>query len=129
MPVHSRMIIFLAGTALLVLACMAAGCTSPPAPSATVSTQAPSSGSSTITIKNFAFDPPALTVKPGTTVTWVNQDSAPHLVVSDASAPAAFSSDQLSPGGSYSFTFTTPGTYGYSCSIHPSMKGTVIVQA
>lgn len=81
-----------------------------------------------VTMKNFAFNPATLTVKPGTVVTWVNQDSAPHTVVSDAGDPAAFSSGQLSTGGTYTVTFTTTGTYGYHCTIHPSMTGTVIVQ-
>jgi plastocyanin len=58
----------------------------------------------------------------------MNNDSPPHAIASDAGSPAAFSSDPLSTGASYSFTFTQPGTYTYHCSIHPSMKGTVIVQ-
>jgi plastocyanin len=107
---------------------MAAGCYSSPAP-ATPSTPSASSGSgNTITIKNFAFDPSTLTVKTGTVVTWINQDGATHALASDAGSPAAFSSDPLSPGTSYTFTFTQPGTYPYHCSIHPSMKGTIIVQ-
>jgi plastocyanin len=67
-------------------------------------------------------------VKTGTTVTWMNNDGAPHTIVSEAGSPATFSSESLSTGASYSFTFAQPGTYTYHCSIHPSMKGTVIVQ-
>jgi plastocyanin len=59
----------------------------------------------------------------------VNQDGASHTVVSDTGSPAAFSSDSLSTGASYRFTFALPGTYPYHCSIHPSMKGTIIVQS
>jgi len=69
--------------------------------------------------QNFAFDPSPLTVRTGTVVTWTNQDAAPHTIVSDAGSPAAFSSDSLSTGASYTFTFTQPGTYTYHCSIHP----------
>ena len=51
----------------------------------------------------------------------------PHTIVSDTGSPVTFSSDSISSGASYSFTFTQPGTYAYHCSIHPSMKGTIIV--
>lgn len=122
------MVFLAAGTTLLILACIAAGCSSyqtPPAPAAPpVST----GGGNTVTMKNFAFNPSALTVKTGTVVTWVNQDGAPHTIASDPGSPVSFSSESLSTGASYTFTFTRPGTYTYHCSIHPSMKGTVIVQ-
>lgn len=117
----------MAGIILLIVVCMVAGCSSGQAPAALASPQ-PSAGSgNAITIKNFAFDPPALTVKAGTVVTWMNHDSAPHAIVSDTGLPETFSSDTLSTGLSYSFTFTRPGTYTYHCSIHPSMTGTVTV--
>jgi hypothetical protein len=61
-------------------------------------------------------------------VTWVNNDSPPHALASDAGSPVAFSSDPLATGASYTFTFTQTGTYRYHCSIHPSMTGTIIVQ-
>lgn len=76
-----------------------------------------------ISIRNFSFDPSLLTINPGTTVTWTNLDSAPHQIKSDS-----FNSSSLSQGQSYSFTFNGTGTFDYSCSIHPSMKGTVIVK-
>ena len=80
-----------------------------------------------VNVQNFAFDPPNITVAPGTTVTWTNNDSAPHTVT--ATDPAgAFDSGTLRPGQSFSFTFTQPGTtYAYYCAIHPSMTGTVTV--
>ena len=77
-----------------------------------------------VTIQNFAFIPASVTVPAGTTVTWTNQDSAPHQVASDT---GAFSSITLGQGGKYSFTFTSPGTYPYHCSIHTFMKGTITV--
>jgi len=118
-----------AGIILLIAACMVAGCSSGQAPAAPASPQ-PSAGSgNAITIKNFAFDPPALTVKAGTEVTWTNQDSAPHTIVSDTGSPEAFTSRSFSTGQSYSFTFTRPGTYPYHCSIHPAMTGTIIVES
>jgi amicyanin len=128
MPEHSYLVLCAACVVLVILACITAGCNSNPAPATPVPPAASSGGGNTITIKNFAFDPPTLTVKTGTVVTWTNNDSPPHAIASDAGSPAAFSSDSLSTSSSYSFTFTQPGTYTYHCSIHPSMKGTVIVQ-
>jgi plastocyanin len=128
MPAHSRLVFCTACFVLLIVACMAAGCSSYQTPSATAAPPASTGGGNTIAIKNFAFDPSMLTVKTGTVVTWVNQDEAPHTIASDKGSPAAVFSDSLSTGASYTFTFTQPGTYAYHCSIHPSMRGTVTVQ-
>jgi len=76
-----------------------------------------------VSIANFSFQPPSLTIKTGTTVIWTSDDSAPHQIKS-----STFNSVALSKGQSFSFTFANPGTYNYSCSIHPSMKGQIIVQ-
>ncbi|MCX6684327.1 MAG: cupredoxin family copper-binding protein [Methanoregula sp.] len=113
----------------MILSCIVAGCSSSQTPSTTATPTASTVGGNTITIKNFAFDPSSLTVKTGTVVTWVNQDGVSHTITSDTGSPVAFSSDSLSNGASYTFTFTLPGTYTYHCSIHPSMKGTIIVQS
>jgi len=78
----------------------------------------------TVKIDNFAFAPAQLTVKPGTTVTWVNEDDIPHTVVASAKA---FRSKALDTDDKFSFTFTTPGSYAYFCSLHPHMQGTVTV--
>ncbi|HKH76009.1 MAG TPA: cupredoxin family copper-binding protein [Rubrobacteraceae bacterium] len=97
-----------------------------PAPSAPAA-GAQDQQSISVNVQNFAFDPPNIVVAPGTTVTWVNADRAPHTVT--ATDPAgAFDSGTLRPGQSFSFTFTQPGTsYAYYCAIHPSMTGTVTV--
>lgn len=98
--------------------------TEAPTPTATTApTTAPSSGNA-ITVSNFSFTPATLTVKAGTTVTWTNQDSVAHTATSDNGAFGG----ALPPGGSYSFTFKTPGTYTYHCRIHPGMTATIIVQ-
>jgi plastocyanin len=76
-------------------------------------------------ISNFAFDPPMLTVKPGTTVTWVNHDDEPHTVTSTT---GAFGSQALDTDESFSFHFDAPGTYAYRCGIHPHMTGTIVVR-
>lgn len=117
---------------VLVISVSMAGCTGtvpPPGPSTTQPTPTP--GGNSVAIRNFEFNPQTLTVAMGTTVTWVNQDSPEHQVVNDASGTTAegaiFKSNPLTNGASYSFTFATAGTYPYHCSIHPSMKGTIVV--
>jgi plastocyanin len=58
-------------------------------------------------------------------VTWTNRDDIPHTV---ASTTKAFKSPALDTDDSYSFTFTTAGSYEYFCSLHPHMTGTVVVE-
>jgi plastocyanin len=79
----------------------------------------------TVIIQNFAFNPNSLTVPVGTTVTWINQESTPHDVVSDT---GVFTSPRLNTGANYTYTFTQAGEYPYYCGIHPSMKAKIIVQ-
>lgn len=79
-----------------------------------------------IAIKNYAFSPATLSVSVGTTVTWMNDDAAPHTVTV-SSGPVKFSSPTLKQGDTYTYTFTTPGTYSYYCAVHPSMTATVVV--
>ena len=79
-----------------------------------------------IRISNFSFTPPLLTVPAGTTVTWVNEDDEPHTVVE---AGKLFKSHALDTGDKFSFTFSTPGTFKYLCTIHAHMVGTVVVAA
>ena len=82
---------------------------------------------SIVSIDNFSFGPQALTVKAGTTVTWTNKDDIPHGI---ASSNNAFKkSGALDTDDSYSFTFTTPGTYQYFCYLHPHMVGSIVVEA
>ncbi len=80
-----------------------------------------------VVIQNFAFSPSSLTVSAGTTVTWTNMDSATHDTASLTGSPVAFASPPLSRGESFRFTFTEPGTYRYTCTFHPSMRGTIVV--
>lgn len=84
-------------------------------------------GPAAITIKSFSFGPASLTVKQGTTVTWTNQDSADHSVISDSGSGVSLNSALLAQGDQYSFTFTTAGTFAYHCGVHPDMHGTVVV--
>jgi plastocyanin len=79
-----------------------------------------------ISIVNFQFTPAEVTIAPGESVTWVNDDGAPHgLEYHDGSA----GKDLLLPGASYNRRFDQPGTYDYNCSVHPYMTGRVIVRA
>lgn len=77
-----------------------------------------------VTIENFAFSPAQLSFPKGTTVTWTNNDAAPHKIDADGQFPG---SPTLQQGQSYSFTFDVVGTFPYYCAIHPSMKGSVEV--
>jgi plastocyanin len=77
-----------------------------------------------VTIDNFTFSPAELTVAKGTTVTWVNHDDIPHTVVN---TDKAFRSKALDTDDSYSFTFTSEGTFNYFCGLHPHMVGKIIV--
>ena len=78
-----------------------------------------------VKIDNFTFGPQRVTVRPGTTVTWINQDDIPHTVVSTS---LAFRSKVLDTDDKFSFTFTTAGTFEYFCSLHPHMTGTIVVE-
>lgn len=83
-----------------------------------------SSGTNEVWIKSMAFTPSTITVTTGTTVTWTNQDMVVHNVVS---SPALFNSGSMANGETFSFKFSTAGNYSYSCTLHPSMSGTVVV--
>jgi len=79
-----------------------------------------------VKIGNFTFGPEVLTVAPGTTVTWVNEDDIPHTV---AASDKSFRSKVMDTDDRFSMTFAKPGTYEYFCSIHPHMTGKVVVKA
>ena len=92
---------------------------------------------SQVSIINLAYAPATLTVPAGTQVTWTNNDSGgtPHTVTADSGAfdsspacPATISAC-LAPGGSFSHTFATAGTFAYHCKVHTFMHGQVVVTA
>ncbi len=78
-----------------------------------------------VTIDNFTFKPQQVTVKAGDTVTWINHDDIPHTVTSKT---MLFRSKAIDTDDKFSFTFTTPGTFMYFCSLHPHMTGSVVVE-
>jgi plastocyanin len=79
-----------------------------------------------VKIDNFTFNPQQITVKAGTTVVWTNHDDIPHIVVSKT---MLFKSNALDTDDKFSFTFATPGSYEYFCSLHPHMTGSIVVEA
>ena len=87
---------------------------------------APPARTQTIQIRNFAFAPAVLTIDRGTTITWANGDDEPHAI---AATSQAFHSGALDTNGHYSFTFNSAGEFGYFCSLHPQMRGKIIVRA
>ncbi|QEN12514.1 cupredoxin domain-containing protein [Mycolicibacterium sp. ELW1] len=97
-----------------------------PMSQATTTALAPPVAGTAVGITNFAFTPATLTVKVGDTVTWTNKDEEPHTVVA---GDGSFHSPGLDANATYSFTFTKAGSFDYICSIHPFMRGTVVVSA
>ena len=94
---------------------------------AAVGVAAADSAPDAVTISNFAYAPPALTVTAGTKVIWTNDDNDAHTVTS-ADAGRTFKSPALDTGDTFSFTFDKPGTYKYFCSLHTYMVGTIDVK-
>jgi plastocyanin len=80
-----------------------------------------------ITVKNFAFQPAVLTVKPGTEIVWTNEDNEVHALKS-AEGPAPFQSPALQQGDKFAHRFAQPGRYKYFCLLHPQMVGTIVVK-
>ena len=80
--------------------------------------------SQSVSIKNFAFNPSTLEIAKGTTVTWTNEDSASHTVTNEG----VFDSRTLNNGQTFSYKFEDSGEFDYVCSIHPSMKGKIVVK-
>lgn len=96
-----------------------------PAPASTESAPAPASGGTAVAMKGFQFAPKDVTVKVGDTVTWTNEDDAPHNVVA---ADEAFSSENFAKGEAFEYTADKAGTFAYECTLHPGMEGSLTVQ-
>ena len=87
--------------------------TTPPAPNDTT----------TVEIRNNAFNPAQLNVAPGTTVTFVNNDNVPHTATADNDVFDL----EVPPGSSYPVVLEGAGTVTYHCELHPDMKGSIVV--
>jgi plastocyanin len=131
-----RRILLGASAFLLALAAAACSTGSSPAPATVAPTTAsaapaasaagsPATAGSGVTIKGFTFGPTTLTVSPGTTVVWMNEDSTGHTVTA---VDGSFDSKTLDSGATFSQAFPTVGTFAYHCTIHSSMTGTIVVK-
>ena len=78
-----------------------------------------------INIQGYAFSPSSITINVGDTIVWTNYDSASHTVTSN---DGTFDSGSITNGNTFSFTFTSAGTFDYYCAPHPGMTGSVTVQ-
>jgi len=103
---------------VLALFVLLSGCTQSQAP------VQPQQSVIEVNIKDFAFDPETVKISPGTTVRWINKDDSVHTIVFDDGV----ASGKLKKGDAFERTFSEKGVYNYYCPIHPSMKGTVIVE-
>ncbi|MCK0096999.1 cupredoxin family copper-binding protein [Yoonia sp. F2084L] len=78
-----------------------------------------------VTIKGFAFEPAVLTIAAGDSVTFVNEDGAPHTATANN---GAFDTGNLGRGDQSKLTFSAAGTFDYFCSVHPNMTAQIVVQ-
>ena len=102
-------------------------------------TPAAGGGGQTVSLKLIAFKPERLSAAVGSAVTWKNEDASEHTVTSGTVSQSTggvttavdnkFESGSLAQNATFSFTFTTPGTYSYFCKIHPAtMRGEITVK-
>jgi plastocyanin len=88
-------------------------------------TYAVAKGGVTVSMRDFSFAPATVTIGVGDSVTWVNDGEEPHTATADN---GSFDTGELAPGGSGSQTLSSAGSFAYSCTLHPGMVGTVVVQ-
>jgi plastocyanin len=114
------MVIAPVAAAALLAGCGGGGGTTASAPAS------PSHAGSSISIRDFKFSPATLTVRHGARIAVTNGDSAPHTVTADDGH--SFDSGTVKPGGSASLTVARPGRFPYHCTVHPFMKGELVVE-
>jgi plastocyanin len=119
--------------AVAAAATLLAGCggsdsnaSSPPKSTSTPANPVSGASGSAVTISGFKFAPTSLTVKRGAKVTVTNDDSTAHTATADDGN--TFDTGTLDPGSSQTISVGEPGSYAYHCSIHPFMKGTIVVR-
>ena len=111
----------LVGAVLVLGSCASPAVTTPTTPATPVAVQGPNE----VWVQGFSFNPDNITVRVGTTVKWTNKDGDSHDVTSST---GLFIGQLVGGGGTFSYTFDTPGTFNYVCEIHAGMAGKVIVQ-
>ena len=126
-----RVLFSMVAGATLALAAAACGGGGPAPTTGGTSSAAPTAAASctgsagdAVSIANLAFNPNSIAISAGGTVTWTNNDNTTHTVTFDAGPDCG----RVSVGATVSRTFDTVGTFTYHCTIHPSMKGTVVVE-
>ncbi len=110
-------------TCALAAAALVALIFGPATPSASDRASARASKAAQVKIVNFAFRPGTVNVAKGARVVFTNTSSRPHT----ATRRGSFDTGRIQPGGSKGLTFSARGTFGYSCKIHPEMRGRVVV--
>ncbi len=115
----------LAGTAALALLVLPASLWATQAKSPTLPVKVAEVTGAKISIENFKFSPATVTVPAGSTVIWTNNDGELHTVTSSENV---FASPGLDADETFSYTFSTPGTYTYYCKLHPHMTGSIVVK-
>lgn len=85
---------------------------------------APKKALHAVTMDDMKFTPATIEIKVGETVEWTNTDERDHNVTAK---DGSFKSDNLSSGSTFKFTFTKAGKFAYGCTLHPRMKGVVVV--
>ena len=95
------------------------------APQASFSAEKPKAKNHDVDITAKGFQPARISIRAGDSVTWSNGDARDHTVTA---SNGSFASGNIKSGGRFSFRFTKRGTYPYACSLHPRVKGTVVVQ-
>jgi plastocyanin len=78
-----------------------------------------------VTISGYAYQPPKITVAPGTKITFTNRDQTAHTATS---TKTGFDSGTIQPGKSAMITVSKPGTYTYYCQFHAFMHATITVK-
>lgn len=81
--------------------------------------------SHTVVMEGMAFVPASLKLKRGDTVVWVNKDLFAHTA---SAGDRSFDSGEMAPGSKWTFVAAKPGTFAYTCTLHPPMKGTLVVE-
>jgi plastocyanin len=131
-------VLWLCALALVLAACGPAATEATPTPMATPTPDAndgatpapPDNGDETVELVGFAFAPSELTISAGTSVTFVNEDAAPHTATHGSGGAAAddpLFDERLGGGDAATVTFDEPGTYEVTCTLHPTMNMTITV--
>jgi plastocyanin len=123
-------VVALLGAALIVATVVLFAAHDPQGTDTIAAQSAPAQDVNDVQIKDFTYVPAAITVAAGTTITFTNEDGAPHTATSGTSptADGVFESGTLAKGDSKSIKVTRRGTLAYYCALHPFMKGTVVVR-